>query len=61
MEGLFLTYDIVRRLRTHTVQQEHQFGSAVIADWAQLVREVTLDYEMGSSQKIGGPYTRRNR
>jgi len=39
MEVLLLTY-IVRRVPAHTVQQEHQFGSATITDWAKLCREV---------------------
>jgi hypothetical protein len=55
MEVLFLTYDIVRRVPAHTIQQEHQFDSATITDWAKLCREVMLDYVLSSSQKIGSP------
>ena len=55
MEVLLLTYDIVRRVPAHTIQQEHQFGSATITEWAKLCREVMLDYVLGSPQKIGGP------
>jgi hypothetical protein len=55
MEVLLLTYDIVRGVPAHTIQQEHQFGSATITEWAKLSREVMLDYVLGSSQKIGGP------
>jgi len=38
MEVLLLTY-IVRRVLAHTMQQQHQFGSATITDWAKLCRE----------------------
>ena len=55
MEVLLLTYDIVRRVPVHTIQQEHQFGSATITEWAKLYREVMLDYVLGSSRKIDGP------
>jgi hypothetical protein len=55
MEVLFLMYDIVRRVSAHIIQQEHQFGSAAITDWAKLYREVILNYVLGSSQTIGGP------
>jgi hypothetical protein len=55
MEVQLLTYDIVRRVPTHTIQQEQQFGPATINDWAKLCREGMLDYVLGSSQKIGGP------
>jgi hypothetical protein len=54
MEFVLLTYDTVHRVPAHTIQQEHQFGSATITDWSKLCREVTLDYVLGSSQKIGG-------
>jgi hypothetical protein len=55
MEVMLLTYDIIRRVPAHTIQQEHQFGSSTITEWAKLCREVMLDYVLGSSQKIGGP------
>ena len=48
-------YDIVCRVPAQTIQQEHQFGSATITDWAKRCREVMLDYLLGSSQQIGGP------
>ena len=54
MEVLFLACYIVRRVPAHTIQKEHQFGSATITDWAKLCREAMLDYVLGSSQKIGG-------
>ena len=31
-EGLFLTYDIVRRVPTCTIKLEHHFSSGTIAD-----------------------------
>jgi hypothetical protein len=43
MHAVLLTYDIVRRVLAHTIQQEHQFGSATITDWAKLCREVMLE------------------
>jgi hypothetical protein len=55
MEVLLLMYDIIRRFPAHTLQQEHEFGSATITEWAKLCRDVILDYVLGSSQKIGGP------
>jgi hypothetical protein len=48
MEILFLTYDIVRRVPACTIQQEHQFGSAILTNWANLCREVLLDYVLGN-------------
>jgi hypothetical protein len=32
MEAMILTYDIVRRVPAHIIQQGHQFGSKTIAD-----------------------------
>ena len=55
MEVLHLTYAIVHRVPAYSIQQEHQFCSATITDWAKLCRKVMLDYLLGSSQKIGGP------
>ena len=43
MEVLFVTYDIVRLFPAHTIQQEHQFLSATIIDWAKLCREKGYD------------------
>jgi hypothetical protein len=40
----------------HTIQQVYQLGSPTMTDWAKLCREAMLDYVLGSSQKIGGPY-----
>jgi hypothetical protein len=54
LEALLFTYDIVRRVPAHTIQQKHQFGSATITEWAKLCREVMLDYVLGRSKKIGG-------
>ena len=45
-------YNIVRPVTSHTVQQEHQFGSATIADWVQFCSEAMLDYVQGCSQKM---------
>jgi hypothetical protein len=42
MEVMFLTY-IVRRVPACTIQQEHQFSSPTIADWAQFCREAMLE------------------
>jgi len=39
MEVLLLAY-IARRVSVHTIQREHQFGSATITDWAKLCREI---------------------
>ena len=55
MEVLFLTYGVVRLVPTHTVQQEHQFCSATITDWAKLCQGAMLGYVLCVSQKIGGP------
>jgi len=54
-EVMFLTYDIVRRVPSHAIQREHQFGSSTIANWGQYCREIMLEYVKGSSQRIGGP------
>jgi len=40
MEVLLFTYDIVRRVPAHTIQQEHHFETATITDFAKLCREV---------------------
>jgi hypothetical protein len=53
MEDLLLTYNIVHCVPPHTIQQEHQFGSASITDLAKLCRKVMLDYLLDSSQNIG--------
>ena len=55
MEVLLITYDIVQLVPAYSIQQEHQFCSATITDWAKLCRKVMLDYLQGTSQKIGGP------
>ena len=44
MEVLLLTYDAVRRVPVHTIQQERQFVFATITEWTKLCREVMLDY-----------------
>ena len=43
VEVVLLTYDIVRRVPAYTIQQEHQFGSATITDWAKFRTEVMLE------------------
>jgi len=48
MEVSFLTYDIVRRVPADTIQQEHQFGSPTLTDWANLCPEGMLDYILGN-------------
>ena len=48
MEVLFPTYDIVRRVPARTIQQEHQFGSAILTNWANFCREAMLDYVLGN-------------
>jgi len=48
MEFVLLTYDTVHRVPANTIQQEHQFGSATITDWAKLCRQVMLDSVLGS-------------
>jgi hypothetical protein len=42
MAVLLRTYDIVRRVPAHAIQQEHQFGSATITEWVKLCTEVML-------------------
>jgi transposase-like protein len=54
MEVMILTYDIVRRVPAHIIQQEHQFGSETIADWGEFCREAMLVYLEGCSERIGG-------
>jgi len=54
MEVNFLTYNNVRRANSHTVQQESQFGSATISNWAKFCRETMFNYVQGGSQKIVG-------
>jgi hypothetical protein len=53
MDVLFLTYNF-RRVPAQTIQQEHQFGSVTIINWANVCRGAIFDYALGSSQKIGG-------
>ena len=48
MEVLLLTYYMVRRVPAYTIQQEHQFDSAVLSDWLNLCRDATLDYVLGN-------------
>ena len=52
MEVLLLTYDIVRSVPAHTIQQEHHFGSAIVTEWAKLCRGVMLPPATGKISDI---------
>jgi hypothetical protein len=44
----------VRRVPTVSIQQEHHFGSATIADWGKFCRQAMLKYVQECFQKVGG-------
>jgi hypothetical protein len=54
-EVLLLTYDIVRRVPTKRIEEEHRFSLTTILDWGQFCRETMLVYMQGCSEKMGGP------
>jgi hypothetical protein len=41
-EVMFLTYDIVRRVPAHRIQEEHRFSRTTISDWGQFCRQTML-------------------
>jgi hypothetical protein len=53
-EMLYLTYDIVRSVPAHLIQQDYAFSSTTVTDWGMFCRETMLVYLEGCSKKIGG-------
>jgi hypothetical protein len=54
LEVMSVTYDILLKVPSQGIQEQHNIGKQTACDWFQLCREVVADFVRSESEMIGG-------